>query len=57
MGRILLLAWIVFVVVAYILARIFIVPDTDEARAVASVLFASGGLIGAVSGSILWRAR
>lgn len=56
-GRALLLAWIAFVAVAYILARIFVVPDTDEARAVASVLFASGGLIAAAFGFILWRTR
>lgn len=49
----LFVGWVAFVVVAYVLARIFIVPPTDEARAVASVLFAFTGAIAAIYGYII----
>jgi hypothetical protein len=44
-------------VVVYVLALIFVVPNTEEAHAVASTLFAAFGLNYAAYSFIIWRTR
>ena len=51
------MAALIAIPIAYVLALLFIVPPTEEAHAVASVLFAWCGVLVAAYGYLLWRLR
>lgn len=52
-----LLAAIIIIPTAYVLSLLFIVPPTEEARAVASVLFAWVGILTGLFGFVVWKLR